>query len=211
MNKSLVGRLRRQGLWLAACSALVATNWMSAGTTAEVPESQIYQLPVPVYGDSTPWGEYFRQLQDTIALRWYEEITYYDHLYVYSHGSVTARFTVSPGGTFHDPYILSNTSNPLMANAVIRAIRRAWIGRFPTAVLAMAPDGLVIEQTFRFWDNDPAEYGLASSYPQLLTRRSPEIGGAYNLNLRKFVDLSRFRFQSRILEATPMNSGLAER
>jgi hypothetical protein len=98
-----------------------------------------------------------------------------------------------------------------MANAVIRAIRRAWIGRFPTAVLAMAPDGLVIEQTFRFWDNDPAEYGLASSYPQLLTRRSPEIGGAYNLNLRKFVGLSRFRFQSRILEATPMNSGLAER
>src|ERR1700745_140848 len=33
MNKMLVGRLRRQGLWLAACLALVAANHMSAGTT----------------------------------------------------------------------------------------------------------------------------------------------------------------------------------
>jgi hypothetical protein len=211
MNKNLVGRLRRQGSWLAACLALVATNHLSAGTTAGRPESQIYQLPIPVYGDSTPWAKYFRQLQDTMALRWYEEITYYDHLYVYSHGSVRARFTVTPDGTFHDPQIVSNTSNTLMANAVIRAIRKAWIGRFPAAVLAMAPHGLVLEQTFRFWDNDPTEYGLASSYPQLLTRRSPEIGGAYNLDLRKFFDLSRFRFQSRILEAAPVSSRLAVR
>jgi Gram-negative bacterial TonB protein C-terminal len=146
-----------------------------------------------------------------MALRWYEEITYYDHLYVYSHGTVTARFTVTPDGTFHDPHILANTSNPLMANAVIRAIRRAWIGRFPAAVLARAPDGLVIEQTFRFWDNDPTEYGLASSYPQLLTRRSPEIGAAQNIDLRKFFDLSKFRFQSRIIETTAANGSLASR
>jgi hypothetical protein len=211
MNKMLVGRLHRQGLWLAAFFTLVAVNHASAGTTVNRPDSQIYQFPLPVWGDSTPWARYFRQLQDTMALRWYEEITYYDHLYVYSHGAVTARFTVTPDGTFHDPHILSNTSNPLMGDAVVRAIRRAWIGRFPAAVLAMAPDGLVVEQTFRFWDNDPTEYGLASSYPQLLTRRSPEIGGAYNLNLRKFFDLSRFHFQSRIIEATAANSRLASR
>jgi Gram-negative bacterial TonB protein C-terminal len=207
----LVGRLRRQALWLAACLALVLTNHMSAGTTAGRPGSQIYQLPVPVWGDSSPWARYFRQLQDTMALRWYEEITYYDHLYVYSLGSVTARFTVTPDGTFHDPQILSNTSNPPMADATIRAIRKAWIQRFPAAVLTKAPEGLVIEQTFRFWDNDPTEYGLASSYPQLLTRRNPEVGGAYNLNLRVFPDLSIFHFQSRILEATPANSRLAAR
>ena len=139
------------------------------------------------WGDSSPWARYFRQLQDTMALRWCEEITYYDYLYVYSHGSVTARFTVTSDGTFHDPQILSNTSNLPMPGAVIRAIRKAWIQRLPPAVLATALDGLVIEQTFRFWDYDPTEYGLASSYPQLLTRRSPEVGGAYNLNLRKFV------------------------
>jgi hypothetical protein len=67
MNKMLVGR--RQGLWLVACLALVAANHVSAGTTVGRPESQIYQLPLPVYGDSTPWGRYFRQLQDTVGTR----------------------------------------------------------------------------------------------------------------------------------------------
>ena len=211
MNKMLAGCLRRQGLWLAACFALVAGNHVSAGTTAGRPESQIYQLPLPVWGDSSPWARYFRQLQDTMALRWYEEIIRYDHLYAYSHGSVTARFTVTPDGTFHDPQILANTSNTLMPDAVIRAMQKAWIGRFRVAVLAEAPNGLVIDQTFRFWDYDPTEYGLASSYPQLLTRRFPEIGGAYNLNLRVFPDLTIFDFQSRILEATPVNRRLAAR
>jgi hypothetical protein len=211
MNRNLLGRLRGRGLLLAACLGLVATGNLSAGTTAGRAESQIDQFTIPIYGDSTPWGKYYRQLQDTMATRWYEELKYYDHLYVYSHGFVTARFVVTPDGTFHNPQILSNTSNPPMANAVIRAIHKAWIGRFPPAVVAMAPSGLVVEQTFRFWDYDPVNYGLASSYPQLLTRRSPEIGGAYNLDLRKFFDLSRFRFQSRILQAAPASGALASR
>ena len=198
---------RRIGhLVLAAFFALLATD-VQGGTTV----GQFEPEGVPVWGDSSPWARYFRQLQDTMALGWFEEITYYDHLYVYSHGSVTARFTVTPDGTFHDPQILSNTSNQLMGYAVIRAIRKAWIQRFSAAVLARAPDGLVIEQTFRFWDYDPTEYGLASSYPQMLTDRSPEIGGAYNLDLKVFPDLTIFHFQSRILEATPVNSRLAVR
>jgi hypothetical protein len=52
---------------------------------------------------------------------------------------------------------------------------------------------------------------FASSYPQLLVNRAPEIGGGQWLDIRKFFDLSRFRFQSRILEATPVNSRLAAR
>jgi hypothetical protein len=98
-----------------------------------------------------------------------------------------------------------------MADAVVRAIRKSWIGRFPAEIVAMAPAGLVVEQTFRFWDNDPTNYGLASSYPQMLTWRSPEIGGAYNIDLRKFFDLSIFRFQSRIIQTNPADSRLALR
>jgi hypothetical protein len=210
MNKNLVGRLYGKALLLAVCLGLVAANRGFGGTTT-ARESQTGQLTIPVYGDSSPWGQYFRQLQDTMATRWYKEIKYYDHLYVYSHGSITARYRVTPDGTFHDPEIVSNTSNPPMADAVIRAIRKAWIGRFPSAVAAMAPEGMVIEQTVRFWDNDPTNHGLASSYPQLLTRRSPEIGGAYNIDLRKYFDLSRFRFQSRILDATAAGGRLASR
>jgi hypothetical protein len=75
----------------------------------------------------------------------------------------------------------------------------------------MAPEGLVVEQTFRYWDYDGTNYGLASSYPQLLVNRAPEIGGGQYLDLRKFFDLSRFRFQSRILEATSLNSRFAAR
>lgn len=210
MKTNVGGHLYRQLLLLVACFGLFVTDHAFGGTrTAR--ESETGQLAIPVYGDSSPWGQYYRQLQDTMATRWYEEIKYYDHLYVYSHGSITARYRVTPDGTFHDPEILSNTSNPPMADAVIRAIRKAWIGRFPAAVATMAPEGLVVEQTFRFWDNDPTDYGLASSYPQLLTRRSPEIGGAYNIDLRKFPDLSKFRFQSRILEAAAAGGRLASR
>jgi len=211
MNKNLARRLRRQGVCLAACLVLFGTDRVSAGTAAGRPESGIDQLPIPVYGDSTPSGRYFRQLQDTVATRWYEEITYYSERFAYSRGTVTARFVVTPDGTFHDPQILSNTSNPPMADAVIRSIRKTWIGRFPAEVRAMAPSGIVLEQTFRYWEYDPTNYGWASSYPQMLTWRSPEIGGAYNLDIRKFFDLSRFHFQSRILQATPADSRLASR
>ena len=211
MNKNLVGRLRQQGLWLAAGLVLFGTDRLSAGTAVGRPESGIDQLPIPVYGDSTRWGRYFRQLQDTVATRWYEEITYYSERFAYSRGTVTARFVVTPDGTFHDPQILSNTANSLMADAVIRSIRKTWIGRFPAEVQAMAPSGIVLEQTFRYWDYDPTNYGWASSYPQMLTDRSPEIGGAYNLDIRKFFDLSIFHFQSRILQATPGSARLALR
>jgi hypothetical protein len=211
MNKMLVGCLRRQGLWLAACLALIATNHLSAGTTADRPESQIYQLPIPDYGDRTPWGKYFRQLQDTVATRWYQEIVYYTHRYDYNWGTVTARYTVTPNGSFQNPQVLSNTCGPAMPSAVIRSIRKTWIQPFPAAVVSMAPAGLVVEQTFRYWQYDGTDYGLASSYPQLLVNRAPEIGGGQYLNLRKFFDLSRFRFQSRILEAASANSRLAER
>jgi hypothetical protein len=206
-----VGRLRRQGLWLAACLVLVATDRVSAGTAAGGPESQMYQLPIPVYGDKTPWGKYFRQLQDTVATYWYQEITYYTHLYEYNWGSVTARYTVTLGGSFHNPQVLSNTCGPAMPSAVIRSIRKTWIQPFPPAVASMAPGGLVVEETFRYWDYDGTNYGLASSYPQLLVNRAPEIGGGQYVILRKFFDLSEFRFQSRILQATPINSRLAAR
>jgi hypothetical protein len=45
----------------------------------------------------------------------------------------------------------------------------------------------------------------------MLTWRSPEIGGAYNIDLRKFFDLSIFRFQSRIIQTNPADSRLALR
>ena len=211
MNRILGGRLRRQGLWLAACLVLVAAHRVSAGTTASRSESQIYQLPIPVYGDKTPWGIYFRQLQDTVATRWYQEITYYTHRYEYNWGRVTARYTVTPDGSFQNPRVLSNTCGPAMPSAVIRSIRKTWIQPFPPAVASMAPGGLVVEQTFRYWDYDRTDYGLASSYPQLLVNRAPEIGGGQWLDIRKFFDRSVFRFQSRILEATPVNSRLALR
>jgi hypothetical protein len=211
MNRSLVGRLRRQGLWLAACLALVATDHVSAGTTVGRSESQIYQFPIPVYGDSTPWGKYFRQLQDTVGTRWYQEIVYYTHSYEYDWGTVTARYTVTPDGSFHNPQVLANTCGPAMPSAVIRSIRKTWIQPFPPAVVSMSPGGLVVEQTFRYWQYDGTNFGLASSYPQLLVNRVPEIGGGQYLDLRKFSDLSEFRFQSRILEATPTDSRLAAR
>ena len=212
MNKMLVGRLGRQGLWLAtACFALVATNHMSAGTTAGRPESQIYQLPLPAYGDTTPWGKYFRQLQDTVATRWYEEIIYYTHRYDYDWGTVTARYMVTPDGSFHNPQVLSNSCGPAMPSAVIRSIRKTWIQPVPAAIVSMAPAGLVVEQTFGIWDYDGTNYGLASSYPQLLYRRAPEIGGGQWVNLRKYFDLSSFLYQSRILQAAPANSRLALR
>jgi hypothetical protein len=211
MNEKLVRRLRQQGFWLAAGLLLIATDRVSAGTTTGRGESSIYQLPIPEYGDTTPWGKYFRQLQDTVGTRWYEEIVYYTHRYDYSWGSVTARYTITPDGSYHDPQILANTSGPSMGDAVIRAIRKAWPQPFPGAVVSMAPTGLVVEQTFRYWDYDGTNYGLASSYPQLLIRKAYDMGGGQYVNLRKFFDLSRFRFQSRILQATPANSRIASR
>jgi hypothetical protein len=158
---------------------------------------------IPAYGDFTVWGQYFRQLQDTVATSWYKEIFYYGYPRTFTRGVVTARFTVEPGGKFVFQQILSNTANQPMANAVSRAIQKAWIQPFPRDVAAAFPNGLVLDQSFRFSEYDPTNYGLASSYPQLLVRRSPELGAAKYLDIRKFPDLSVFRYQSRILQASP--------
>jgi len=207
MNKNYLGGWHRQRLLLVACFGLVATGTAFGGTIA--PEA--VQLSIPVYGNHSLWGRYFRQLQDTTATSWYMEIAYYTHRYEYSRGVVTARFAVTPDGTFHNLQIVSNTSNPTMADAVIRALRKTWKQPFPADVAAVAPNGLVFEQTFGYWEYDSTDYGLASSYPQLLTRLSPEIGGAFNLNLRKFFDLSRFRYQSRIIEMNSAGARIASR
>src|SRR5258708_37092842 len=102
MNRILVGRLHRRGLWLAACLVLVATDRVSAGTTAGRPESQIYQLPIPIYGDKTPWVIYFRQLRDTVATRWYQGITHYTHRCQDNWCPGSARHTVTPDARFHN-------------------------------------------------------------------------------------------------------------
>ena len=211
MKTNLVGGWHGQILLLAACLGLIVTDNALGGVTAVRPESPAGELSIPAYGDHTPWGRYFRQLQDTTATSWYEEITYYSHRYEFSRGAVTARFTVAPDGTFHNVTIISNTSNPSMADALIRAFRKTYRQPFPAEVAALAPNGLVFEQTFGYWEYDPTNYGLASSYPQLLTRLNPEVGGAFNLNLRKFFDLSRFRYQSRIIEMNPAGAGIASR
>jgi hypothetical protein len=68
------------------------------------------------------------------------------------------------------------------------------------------PSGLIIDQTFRYWSYDPTNHGWAGSYPQLLVGRNPEIGGASNLDIRKYRDLTRFRYQSRIIRVTPVGT-----
>jgi TonB-like protein len=212
MIKNLVGRMGAKEFFLAAFLGLVATNSALGVITATRSKSGGRQLSLPAYGDTSKWGRYFRQLQDTTATSWYKEIIYYSYRSAFSRGVVTARFTITPDGRFHNPQILSNTSNEPMANAVVRAIRKTWKQPFPAEVVTLAPTGLVIVQTFRYWAYDPTNYGWASSYPQLLVRRNPEIGGAYNLDIRKYFDLTRFRYQSRIIQAVPAGrSGVALR
>ena len=160
------------------------------------PVGGLLSLPI---GDSSVWGRYFRQLQDTTATSWYKEIIYYSYRHAFSRGVVTARFTITPDGKIHRPRILSNTSNHPMANAVVRALKKTWKQPFTAEVVALAPSGMIVDQTFRYWSYDPSNPGWVSPYPQLLVRRSPEIGGAYNLDVRKYRDLSRFRYQSRII------------
>jgi hypothetical protein len=84
--------------------------------------------------------------------------------------------------------------------------KTTWKQPFPAEVAALAPSGMIIDQTFRYWSYDPTNCGLASSYLQLLIGRNPEIGGAYNLDIRKYRDLTRFRYQSRIIRVTPVGA-----
>ena len=222
MNKVLVGRLHRRGLLLAICLGLVATDRVCAATAAGRPEAPIYQLPIPVYPDWSPWGRYNRRLQDSTALRWYEEIIRYSELFSYSHGVVTVRYLITPDGVFHNPQIVSNTSNQPMADAVLLALRNTWHQPFPAQIAAIAPGGLLVEQTFRYWNYDPTQDGFASSYPQLLDDHAsrtgslllvnPQIDGNTSFlyfNLRQYHNqLNNFPFQSRIIRATAASSRL---
>ena len=198
MTNNFPGRLRAGVFLFTVFVGLVAANSVAGKTTA-VRSTPGGRLTIPHYGDSSVWGRYFRQLQDTTATSWYKEIIYYSYRRAYSRGVVTARFTITPDGKIHRPQILSNTSNQPMANAVVRGLKKTWKQTFPAEVGALAPSGMIIDQTFRYWSYDPTNHGWASSYPQVLVRRNPEIGGAYNLDIKKYRDLSRFRYQSRII------------
>ena len=145
MTKDLTGRLFARRFFFAVCLGLLATNTVFGRTTTE------RQLAIPEYGDSSVWGVYFRRLQDTTAFRWYQEITYYSDWSAYSLGVVTARFAITPDGKIHRPQILSNTSNQPMASAVVRALKKTW-KPFPAEVAALAPSGLIVDQTFRYWN-----------------------------------------------------------
>src|SRR6516165_3236299 len=199
MTKDLTGRIFARRFFFAVCLGLLATNTVFGRTTTE------RQLAIPAYGDSFVWGVYFRRLQDTTALRWHQEITYYRNRRAYSRGLVTARFTITPDGKIHRPHILSNTSNQPGAGAVVRALKKTW-KPFPAEVAALAPSGLIVDQTSRYWNYDPTNHGWASTYALLLVGRSPEIGGAYNLDIRKYRDPIRFRHQSRIISVTPVGT-----
>ena len=80
MRKDLTGRLLARRFFFAVCLSLLATNTVFGRTTTE------RQLAIPAYGDSSVRGVYFRRLQDTTALRWYQEITYYSDWRAYSRG-----------------------------------------------------------------------------------------------------------------------------
>jgi TonB family protein len=159
-------------------------------------------LTIPAYGDKSPWGTYVRRLQDTVAKRWYNEIFYYNYRESVSRGVVTLRYTFDPDGRVVSVTVLSNTANEPSAARAIAAVRNARIQALPQSVRAEAPHGLTVTQTFRLRDNDPTDYGLASSYPQLLLYRFPDTGAAENLDLRRFYPLQRFIYQSRILSIT---------
>jgi hypothetical protein len=206
---NLIGDAGTFGFFLAVLLGLVATDSLIGRTASTRPPSGERQFAIPRYGDTSVWGRYFRQLQDTTATSWYKEILYYSYRRAYSRGVVTARFRITPDGKIHRPQILSNTANQPMANSVVRALKRTWKQPFPAQVAALAPYGLIVDQTFRYRSYDPTNYGLASSYPQVLVQRDPEIGGAYNLDIRKYRDLTRFKYQSRIISVTPVGAGRA--
>ena len=159
-------------------------------------------IPIPEYGNKSAWGVYVRRLQDTVAKRWYDEIFYYNYPASISRGVVTLRYSIDPSGKVVSRTVISNTANQPLADRALAAVRNANIQAIPASVLSQSPRGLTVEQTFRFRDNDPTDYGLASSYPQLLRNRFPDTGAAENLDLRRFDPLQRFVYQSRIVSIT---------
>jgi hypothetical protein len=156
-------------------------------------------LPIPAYPNKSPWGIYLRRLQDTVAKRWYDEIFYYNYRSSISRGVVTLRYTFDASGRVISQTVVSNTANDPSAARALEGVRKARIQAIPASILPQAPRGLTVVQTFRVRDNDPTEYGLASSYPQLLFNRFPDTGAAENLDLRRFYPLQRFIYQSRII------------
>ena len=201
MTKSLYRRPVAESWLLAAFFALlgIGPQQITVAKSTNVPSA----VAIPQYGDTTTWGVYFRQLQDTVATSWYKEIFYYGYPRTVTRGVVTARYSIAPSGKIVPAQILSNTSNQPMGGAVIRSLRKTWMPPFPQEVVAKFPNGLVIDQAFRFNEYDRTNYGFASSYPQTLLRRSPELGNTKYLDIRKYPDLSVFRYQSRILGAVP--------
>lgn len=159
-------------------------------------------LPIPEYGDKSAWGVYVRRLQDTVAKRWSDEIFYYNYPSSISRGVVTLRYTFDPSGKVVSRTVVSNTANGPFADRALAAVQNARIQAIPASIIPQAPHGLTVVQTFRFRDNDPTNYGLASSYPELLRNRFPDTGAAENLDLRRYYPLQRFIYQSRILSIT---------
>ena len=160
-------------------------------------------LAIPPYADRSVWGVYVRRLQDTVAKSWWDEIFYYNYPSSISRGVVTLRYTFNPQGKVVSQSVISNTANGPFADRAIAAVRNADIQAIPASILPEAPRGLTVVQTFRLRDNDPTDYGLASSYPELLIKRFPDTGAAENLDLRRYYPLQRFIYQSRILSISP--------
>jgi hypothetical protein len=160
-------------------------------------------LAIPAFDDRSVWGVYVRRLQDTVAKRWWDEIFYYNYPSSISRGVVTLSYTFDPQGRVVSRSVISNTANGPFADRALVAVRTADIQAIPASILPEAPRGLTIIQTFRLRDNDPTDYGLASSYPQLLINRFPDTGAAENLDLRRFYPLQRFIYQSRIVSISP--------
>jgi TonB family protein len=188
----------------AACLTFLVIGLVWDCGRVEAKPGQVSQggaaLTIPVYGDRSTWGTYVRRLQDTVAKRWYDEIFYYNYRESVSRGVVTLRYTFDPDGRVVSVTVLSNTANQPSAARAIAAVRNARIQALPESLRAEAPQGLTVIQTFRLRDNDPTDYGLASSYPQLLLKSFPDTGAAENLDLRRFYPLQRFIYQSRIID-----------
>ena len=187
----------------AACSVYVALGLIGVSSKVQAkpgpPGGRSIALAIPPYGDKSVWGIYVRRLQDTLAKRWYDEIFYYNYPSSISRGTVTISYTFDPQGRVVSRSVVSNTANGPFADRALAAVKNADIQAIPASILPEAPDGLTVVQTFRLRDNDPTDYGLASSYPQLLHNRFPDTGAAENLDLRRYYPLQRFIFQSRIV------------
>jgi TonB family protein len=185
----------------AAWCVYVAFGLVASSSTVQAGPitGQSSALNIPPYGDKSVWGVYVRRLQDTVAKQWWDEIFFYNYRSSISRGVVTISYTFNPEGRVVSRSVVSNTANGPFADRALAAVRKAHIQAIPASILPEAPRGLTVVQTFRLRDNDPTDYGLASSYPQLLRYRYPDTGAAENLDLRRYYPLQDFIYQSRIV------------